>query len=70
MAKIDQFKLAKVLHDAKVEEMLFKDNWKREKDKFPEGLTSYKYTVEQPWIDVALAQAKAAIKCMSENNES
>lgn len=61
-------KLAKVIHDAKIEECYFKPEWERIKKRFPGDLTPRSYTVPQPWIDDAIAQAKAVIKYLGEKD--
>lgn len=63
MNDVEIFKLAKVIHDAKMKECYFgKDRVQSECDKFPETLTPRNYVTPQPWIDIALTQAKAAMK--------
>lgn len=63
MSDIEIFKLAKVIWDARVKECYFgKDRVQIECNKFPETLTPRNYVTPQPWIDVALAQARAVAK--------
>lgn len=55
--------LAKILHDAHMQDCwITKEQIKKECDKFPIDLKPHTYTVQQPWIDIAIAQAKAVFK--------
>lgn len=72
MDNTDQvFRLAKVIYDARVEYVngrMFKERWEAEKAKFPIDLRQHSYVTPQPWIDIALAEAKAAIKFLESEN--
>lgn len=57
------FDLAKVIYDAKCKECTIgKERYEAECAKFPLGLKPSQYVVPQPWIDLALVQARAALK--------
>jgi hypothetical protein len=61
---VEVFKLAKVLHDARCS-VIYNGakRIKRECDRFPANLTRQRqYITPEPWIDIALAQAKAALQ--------
>lgn len=60
----EMFQLAKIIYDARVESVngkLFKGRWESEKAKFPTNLRQHNYTIPQPWIDIALDEAKAVL---------
>lgn len=58
----DIIDLVKVLHDARMRDCHFKAQAQSECDKFPVDLKPHTYTVEQPWIDIAIAQSVAVMK--------
>lgn len=65
MTEEEIFNLAKVIYDAKCGECYMgAERVERERAKFPLNLNTRLYQVPQPWIDVALAQAKAVIKVL------